>query len=287
MAGFPKAKPPATSRVLDRWIADKARADGVAVDRARRSLSFMVVSAALSQLVDETGVPLFILKGGVAMELRFGLRARASKDYDTAFRQELARLEAVLDTAQRHPVGRFVVSAGPARPIGPTGALQILLTIRYGTQPWGKVTLEVSATEGGSGRADEIDYRKPSPEFSIFGIEEMQDDVPCFPLRYQIAQKLHACTEILGHKENARFQDLLDLLLLEELVAEDAWGDVRAACEEVFSLRGKQSWPPNVTVFPGWPLPYADLAERATFPITDVNEAADAVTAMIRRIVAG
>jgi hypothetical protein len=83
----------------------------------------MVVSAALSHLVDETGVPLFILKGGVAMELRFGLRARASKDYDTAFRQELARLEAFSTTHRdtlsasslsrpglRSPSGRPVLS---------------------------------------------------------------------------------------------------------------------------------------------------------------------------------
>ena len=285
-AAFPKTKPPATSRILDRWISDKARADGVAVDRARRSLSFMVVSAALSQLIDEAGVPLFMLKGGVAMELRFGLRARASKDYDTAFRQEMTHLEVVLDAAQRHPVGKFVVSAGPARPIGPTGALRILLTIRYGTQPWGKVTLEVSAIEGGAGRAEEIDYRKPSPAFSMFGIEETQTDVPCLPVRWQMAQKLHACTEILGHKENARFWDLFDLLLLEELVADDAWGDLRAACEEVFSLRGKHSWPPTVTVSPGWLAPYADLAEKAEFPITDVHAAADAVTAIIARIAA-
>lgn len=284
MRGFPKATPPASSRILDRWVGDKARADGVAVDRARRSLSFMVVSATLSHLVDEAGVPLFILKGGVAMELRFGLRARASKDYDTAFRQELDRLEAVLDAAPRHPVGKFVVSAGPASPIGRTGAFQILLTIRYGTQPWGKVTLEVSAIEGGSGRGEEIDYQKPSPEFSMFGIGEIQADVPCLSVRYQIAQKLHACTEVLGNKENGRFQDLLDLLLLEDLVADDGWGDLREACQEVFTLRGKHSWPPDVTVFPGWPLPYADLAVRAEFPILDVNVAAGAVRALIQRI---
>ena len=284
MPGFPKSKAPATSRVLDRWISDKARADGAAVDRARLSLSFMVVSAALSKIVDEDGVPLFILKGGVAMELRFGLRARASKDYDTAFRQELARLEAALETAPQHPVGKFVVSAGPATTIGPTAALQITLTLRYGTQPWGKVKLEVSAVEGGSGRAEEIDYRKPSPEFSVFGIEEAQADVPCLPVRYQIAQKLHACTDILTHKENERFQDLLDLLLLKELLNDEAWRGVRAACEEVFSLRGKHPWPPTVTVFPGWPAPYASLAEKVAFPITDIYVAAGAVTAMIARI---
>jgi hypothetical protein len=283
MPGFPKLKPPANRSTLERWVLDKARTDGVAVDRVRRGVSFMVVSAVLSRLTDEDGVPLFIVKGGVSMQLRFGIRARTSKDYDSAFRQELAKLEMVLEQSRRHPIGQFVVTAGPPEPIGPTGAERIELTIRYGTRPWGKVPLEVSPAEGGSAVPDAIEYLNPVPDLSVFGLEPL-DDIPCLPVRYQIAQKVHACTEILDHKENERFHDLLDLLLLEELVATDDWPRVRAACEEIFSLRGKHTWPPAVAVFPSWPEAFAALAEESAFPIADVTEAAAKVTAMITRI---
>jgi hypothetical protein len=283
MPAFPKPGPPRTARTLEQWVLAKARADGVAVDRARRSLSFMVVAAVLSQLIDEERVPLFVLKGGVAMELRFGSRARASRDYDAAFRQDLASLQDVLDEARRHPIGEFVVAAGRPEPIGPTGALRIMLRIRYGTRPWGTVALEVSPAEGDSGNPVGIDYVPPAPDLSVFGLET-QGDVPCLPVRYQVAQKLHACTEILEHKENDRFRDLIDLLLLEELIGGRNWSQVRAACEEVFSLRGKQAWPPVVTVFPGWREAFARVASETAFPITDVNVAAGRVADLVRRI---
>ena len=283
MPGFPKDRPPANHRALERWVTDKSREDGVAVDRARRALSFMVVSAVLSKLIDAQGQPLFILKGGVAMELRFGIRARASRDVDAVFRAELARLEETLEQAQHHRVGGFAISATKPAPIGPTGAVRVTLRLTYRNAPWATIPLEVSAVEGGSGHPAAIDYRRPAPDLSVFGLEP-QGDVPCLPVRYQIAQKLHACTERTTNRENDRFRDLIDLLLLEELVPDDGWPDVRAACVEVFALRARHTWPPAVTVFPGWPDAYADLAAATAFPIRAVAEAAAAVARLVDRI---
>lgn len=283
MPGFPKDRPPANHRALERWIVDKSREDGIAVDRARRALSFMVVSAVLSRLIDEQGHPLFVLKGGVAMELRFGTRARASRDDDAVFRAELATLEDVLELARHHRVGGFAITATKPEPIGPTGAVRVTLRLTYRNAPWATIPLEVSPAEGGSGHPTTIDYRRPAPDLSVFGLEP-QGDVPCLPVRYQIAQKLHACTEVTTNKENDRFRDLIDLLLLEELVVDEAWPDVRVACVEVFALRGKHAWPPAVTVFPGWPEPYADLAEATAFPIRAVADAAAAVAMLVDRI---
>ena len=54
----------------------------------------MIVTAVLDRVRDEDGDPIFLLKGGLAMELRLQLRARATGDYDAAFR---ARTEEVID----------------------------------------------------------------------------------------------------------------------------------------------------------------------------------------------
>ena len=53
MPGFPKPAPAKDARGLERWILDKAREDGVAVERLRRSVSFMVISAGSSQVDGE------------------------------------------------------------------------------------------------------------------------------------------------------------------------------------------------------------------------------------------
>jgi hypothetical protein len=141
----------------------------------------------------------------------------------------------------------------------------------------------VSPAEGRSGAPAEIDFRGPVPDLSVFGLDP-QADIPCLPVRYQIAQKLHACTEPTTHRENDRFRDLIDLVLLAELVEDDAWPAVRAACLEVFALRARHPWPPRVAVLPGWPDPYAIMAGQTRFPIEDVYEAAAEVAALVERI---
>jgi hypothetical protein len=85
------------------------------------------------------------------MELRVGARARASKDYDTAFRDDMARLEDVLGAASVHVHGDFRLTAGAAAPIGPTGAVRIPVRIAFSRYDWGTIDLEVSAAEGARG----------------------------------------------------------------------------------------------------------------------------------------
>ena len=283
MPGFPKAKPPANRVALERWIAQKAQEDGIAAARLRRAVSFMVLSAVLARFVDEEGAPLFLLKGGVAMELRVGARARASKDYDTAFRDDMTRLEDVLATASVHVHGDFRLTAGAATPIGPTGAVQIPIRITFAHYDWGTIDLEVSAAEGGSRAATAIEYAAPAPALSLFGLPD-GDRVALFPLPYQVAQKLHACTESREERDNDRFRDLIDLLLLEEILADADLPAVRLACEEVFRLRARHAWPPEVHIYPLWADGYRNLAHSMGFPVLEVTEAKAQVDAFVARI---
>ena len=56
-------------------------------DVLRRWLGFMIVAGMLDAARHaDDGEPLFLVKGGVAMELRMNTGARAPKDLDTAFR---------------------------------------------------------------------------------------------------------------------------------------------------------------------------------------------------------
>lgn len=66
----------------------------------------MVVAAVLDSIRDEDNDSVFALKGGVAMELRLGLRARATKDYDAAYRE---RAGDMLDRLA-HPHGDFKIT---------------------------------------------------------------------------------------------------------------------------------------------------------------------------------
>ena len=288
MSSFPKTRQPFNVKVLDQWILRRAGGDDEQKNRLRRGVSCMVVSAVLGELRETDGTPLFILKGGVAMQLRFGVRARLSQDYDAAFRRAIKHLEDVLSDAPNHPVGEFMVRAvGRPEPLGPTGAFRQTLKLTYRKKGWGEVRLEVSGPEGRSVDVDQLDHLEPDPDPSIFGLEK-PEPIPCVPVCYQIAQKLHACTEVKdleeGREPNERFHDLLDLQLLRELVADDGWARVRDACVETFEIRKKHAWPPRVTVYGSWPAAYARIAIENSFPITDIHDAASRVHATIDRI---
>jgi hypothetical protein len=119
-------------------------------------------------------------------------------------------------------------------------------------------------------------------QFGLAGPER----VACLGLRYQIAQKIHACTEppLPGRSENLRVHDLIDLLLLREMVPGDGWPAVRRACVDTFEVRSAHAWPPKLVIHPSWPQTFATLAAELDFAIADVEDAARQVREMIHRI---
>jgi hypothetical protein len=88
---FPKRKRPTNVRVLRDWVRDYATHTDQAETRVSRALSFMLVQLMLERARTAEGDPEFIVKGGVSMELRLGLEARATKDFDTIFKGRFCR----------------------------------------------------------------------------------------------------------------------------------------------------------------------------------------------------
>lgn len=280
----PRGKPPFSVNVLQRCIADAERETGVAVARQQCWVSFMVLAAMLDAVRDEDGQPLFLLKGGVAMELRLDIAARATKDFDAAFRAEATEILERLDQALRAGYGDFTARRTEAESVRETGALRFDIKLDYRGRPWATVKFEVAPAEGTMGREIERVPAKPLDHLGLTG----PSDVPCVAIRWQIAQKLHACTEVPGgERVNDRFRDLIDLLLLWDLVPLDQRPAVREACREIFDLRGLHPWPPQVTVFATWPAEYRALAAELHFPLPEVDAAAMAVQEMIDAIEAG
>jgi hypothetical protein len=176
-----------------------------------------------------------------------------------------------------------VRALGKPEPLGPTGAWRQTLKITYAGKAWGEVHLEVSEPEGHSIEIENLEHLEPQPDPRFFGLDEIAP-VPVMPVAYQVAQKLHACTEEREDRENERFTDLLDLQLLAELVEGDGWAAVREACVETFAIRRKHSWPPGVRAFAGWSEGYSRAAIENRFPVTDVEVAVAAVAATVARI---
>jgi hypothetical protein len=80
-------------------------------------------------------------------------------------------------------------------------------------------------------------------------------------------------------RENDRFRDAIDILLVEDLVYDVGLDRMREACMDIFTVRDKHRWPPTVTVYDSWRVQFAALARENGFKPEDIDEAAAALTA--------
>jgi hypothetical protein len=112
------------------------------------------------------------------------------------------------------------------------------------------------------------------------------ETVACVSVRYQVAQKLHACTEVFDTgPENDRFRDVMDILLVEDLLRNEVGlARARAACKDIFTVRGKHAWPPTVTIYDSWREPFAALAEENGFTPDNIDDAVAELNALIADI---
>jgi hypothetical protein len=278
---YPREKQPSNVQHLQKVVNEAANAKGVVAGRLQRWISTMALLGALARTNADREEPNqgLLLKGGVAMELRLGLEARATKDVDFVFHGPLDVLLEDLDEAFAEPYSGFAFERGEPEQIRETRSYRFNVKLYYGErrQSWQTLQVEVSPAEIDPLERDDV----PAIGIDDLGLTGPKT-VPCLSLRYQIAQKIHACTERFDENENDRSRDLIDLILLRDLV--DDLSAVREACATTFERRDKHPWPPPLTIEPSWPDAYAAEAMRYGLDVQTVEEAADLVRTFIFEI---
>ena len=273
----PKRVPPPNHRALQDAVNRYAEYHSLAPNRVQRWVAFMAMGGALSRLQTENQGPAFLVKGGVALELRLRLKARATKDYDTVFRGERAKLLDALDEAFATSYEGFTFRV--TRPHEMTHMTRLDIKVEYQGRTWASIQMEVSSWEGIPLPPEDV------PAISLADLGLMGPaSLPCLPLTKQVAQKLHAMTEILASGQpNDRVRDLLDLWVLRDLVPPSP--TLRVICEETFRIRELQPWPPEIVVPPHWEASFIELARSLELSIENAEEAAADVRSYIQRIV--
>lgn len=260
---------------LERLVAHYAKLTEVAPGRVRRWVSVMVLLGALDRVRESD--PVFLLKGGVAIELRLRGQARATKDVDLVFFGDPEDLGEDFDRALAEPYSEFSFRREEIEARGDSRFQRLDVKLFFRSRSWGTLRLEVAAPDGLATDGEPVPAI-PIDEFGIVGPEA----IPCLSLRYQIAQKIHAVTERFDDRDNERFRDLIDLVICRDLIEDMA--QVKEACLDTFASRGVHSWPPELLIPDIWAEPYASLAEEMDFPFTDVEEAAEEVRELISAI---
>ena len=217
----------------------------------------------------------YYLKGGVAMELRFAQRARATRDLDLGIEgSRMSRIQTLSDVL-RLGFDQFTFRLkSRIRDMEQADTVRAEVAVQYRTRSW--QTIEVDLGPAKPGHIDLIDPH-------VQGLAELgipvTSPIRCLGLADQVAQKLHACT---GPTATGRARDVLDILLIDAL-GELNYSETAEAARRVFDERATHAFPP-VFVMPGeWRPELETMAIELEFPI----KAAATIEQRFREIIEG
>jgi len=267
-------RPQPTARMLDQWVRDAQDITSGASKRIGWMLASTVVIATLQRALAPDRHPLFLLKGGLYLELQLGLKARTTKDVDTLFRGSVAEFEQAIDEVLAEPWDPFTFERTALERIMKAPRLikpyrfDVKLIVRGKT--WRRIQVEVSFPEG---RAGAYTLPIPSPSVGFFGVDS-PNKIIGIAMDYQIAQKFHAATDpdIQPDIINDRVRDLIDLILIKENLYSNnpTQPSLKFACTDVFNSRAEEAhsmglipryWPPTIIANNTWRKAYPDLAK--------------------------
>lgn len=256
------SRPPNLRALRDRLTA-AAKREGVVFGRLQQHVGVLVVAQFINFAPDGEDVPLLLVKGGASLELRRGIpESRTSKDLDAVVRGDVETVHEWLAEAGADGWEGFTAIFTAPVPFDVPGLAanphRFTAKLSYQGKPFVSVPIEISPIEAGN--ADAFD-RVSSDALTLVGLPA-NVAVPCMTLPWQIAQKIHACTErVEAPRTNDRARDLVDLQLLEALTVDDPLTETETACRAVFEARGKHPWPPVLSAQRNWDVIYVRALE--------------------------
>lgn len=254
--------PYAFRTALERRLLMRSTETGVALDRLRRRVMFERVVARLEAA--EPGR--WVLKGGMALEVRLRDDARLTKDIDLGLRDEVdepgelhERLVDALGVNLDGDGFAFTVAAPIKLAEDGTGrsTWRTRVSAALAGKLFGGVQLDVSP------RAHELDATDRLTLSNSLAFAEIPAPVvEIVDVQRHAAEKFHAMLRDFGDRENSRVRDLVDLVLLIEhgLLSAAA---VAVEAQRVWAERDGVGPPRELPRLPdAWPGRYERLAEE-------------------------
>ena len=253
--------PAALRAALEQRLRNQSQESGISVERLRRRVMYERIVIRLD--LAEPGT--WVMKGGLALDVRLGSRARASMDLDLGLREDgiegdrlRDRMIEALETDPDDDWFTFVVR--DARQLQADRGGRAIW--RYSVQSdlvgrqFGTLKLDVAP------RAEELEPTERvllRNTLAFAGVRSRT--VELIDINRHAAEKLHALTRSYGDRRSTRVRDLVDLVLLLE---NDYLDDdrCRAAVRTTFLQRATHKLPGDLSDPPrGWTSDYASLVE--------------------------
>ncbi len=201
---------------LEQRLLSRSKETKVSLDRLRRRVLFERIVRRLQ--VAEPG--LWVLKGGMALEVRLLDEARLTKDIDFGLRSDVANAEELrerlVEALARSVDGDgFTLAVEQVKQLmeddGGRLTWRVKVTAELADRPFGAVQVDVSP------RPHELDATDlvPLPNSLEFaGV--VAPHVEIVNVNRHAAEKFHGMLRDYGDRENTRVRDLVDLMILTE-----------------------------------------------------------------------
>jgi hypothetical protein len=237
----------------------EARIRNAPPEHQARLRKAIVFDRLVSRLISNNP-PTWIVKGGFALDLRFGLNARSTKDLDLlSILSASETVEALLSIDQSPSDDHFEFNARvKSRVIGdqPSNTASFHVNALLDGRRFESINVDVEIAEARYFEPDLVSFVR----FLDFA-EVNPSAVPLIPLEQHLAEKLHAYARVFpASRENTRVKDLVDIVLISRL------GNVRATAlrdsiDSTFESRSNDSPPKHLPPPPKvWLSSYGTLA---------------------------
>lgn len=260
--------PQALREALEQRLSNRSTATGVRVDRLRRRVVFERIVARLVSA--EPGR--WVLKGGMALDVRLADDARLTKDIDFGLRDAIedgaslhVRLLRALTDDLGHGDFDFAVADPTLMAADGSGHVtwRVKVAAHLAGRLFGAISLDISP------RAHELtatDHLPLPNSLDFAGVPSVMVEI--VDIHRHAAEKFHGMLRSHGDRENSRVRDLVDLVLLVEhdLLRPPA---LAAAVATVWSERNSSTPPSELAGFPkAWPASYDRLAAELNLTAT-------------------
>lgn len=211
-----KAKQAAESEAASQGLVGRAARDfvGERVNQLRRDVAF---HAALRRLSHSTSQGSWVIKGGVALQLRLD-PSRSSKDIDITWMGEAVDRTVELDAlraALECDEGDFFAFELNVtdNKVDDAGALVVPVTARLGGRHFERFSIDLAPAREG------LQIEDPPPAPAPLGIDQLGEArVRLLRIELQLADKLCAIHEMRNGMPSSRWRDLADVAMIAQQV---------------------------------------------------------------------
>lgn len=180
------------------------------------------------------------LKGGYALQLRLGNKARTTADIDNLmFSQQNMQYEVLIKAAKTDLEDWFTfeIEQPKRNPLDEPGGLRVNISSFLDGRPFENFHLDIGVNDL---NMDQFEIISNSDYLSFAEIEPIQ--YRCYSIAQHFSEKLHAYTRVFKNGNSSRVKDIVDMFLIAQMENIDSLS-FRNACHLTFEHRATHAIP--------------------------------------------